>query len=159
MFGGVPAEMVKVIYTKVSADTCRKNRNFYKNHVRKAFIMWLAYKNFFNGIFTKKEIREAKRGRLPPDCNIHHKIPLSGTDDSEMVNSFANLVVIHKTTHERINREIFQPQLSQIIKAPIGTQVEIDIPEYGYVDRRGIIEERNKINSILKEHKKRCQKR
>ena len=135
---------MKVIYTKVSADTCRKNRNFYKNHVRRAFIAWLAYEGFFNGLFTKKEIKEAKKGKLPPDCNIHHKIPLSGTEDDKYVNSFANLVVIHKKTHERINKEIFQPQLSPIIKAPVGTQIEIEIPEFGYVDRRGIAEERAK---------------
>lgn len=136
--------MVKVIYTKVEADICRKNRNFYKNHVRKAFIMWLAYKGFFDGVFTPQEIKKAKRGHLPDDCNIHHIMPLSGTYDSEMVNSFSNLTVIHKNTHTRINREIFQPQLNPIMKAPYGTQIEIDIPEFGYVDRIGIINERNK---------------
>ncbi len=141
---------MKVIYTKVSADTCRKNRNFYKNHVRRAFIAWLAYEGFFNGLFTKKEIKEAKKGKLPPDCNIHHKIPLSGTEDDKFVNSFANLVVIHKRTHERINKEIFQPQLSPIIKAPVGTQIEIDIPEFGYVDRRGIAEERSRLWKEIK---------
>lgn len=141
--------MVKRIYTKVSADTCRRNRQFYKNHVRRAFICWLAYEGFFNGLFTKKEIKEAKKGKLPPDCNIHHKMPLSGWDD-EKVNSFANLVVIHKKTHERINREIFQPQLNPIIKAPVGTQIEIDIPEFGYVDRRGIAEERSRLWRAIK---------
>lgn len=141
--------MVKVIYTKVSADTCRKNRNFYKNHVRKAFIMWLAYEGFFNGLFTKKEIKEAKKGHLPKDLNIHHKMPLSGWDD-ERVNSFANLVVIHKKTHERINKEVFQPQLNEIITAPVGTQIEIDIPEFGYVDRRGIMEERSRLWRTIK---------
>ncbi len=150
---------MKVIYTKVSADTCRKNRNFYKNHVRRAFIIWLSYKNFFDGIFTKKEIKEAQRGKLPSDCNIHHKMPLSGNADNNIVNSFANLVVIHKKTHERINREIFQPQLNPIIRAPVGTQIEIDIPEFGYVDRRGIIEERAKIKNLLKEYQKRGNKK
>lgn len=153
MFSGVSGEMVKVTYTKVSADTCRKNRNFYKNHVRKAFIMWVAYEGFFDGIFTKAEIKKAKRGQLPPDCNIHHKMPLSGWDD-EAVNSFANLVVIHKKTHERINRDIFQPQLNEIITAPTGTQIEIDIPEFGYVDRRGIKEERAKINVMFKKRER-----
>lgn len=141
--------MVKRIYTKVSADVCRKNRNFYRNHVRKAFIMWLAYEGFFNGLFTKKEIKEAKRGKLPADCNIHHKMPLSGWDN-EAVNGFANLVVIHKKTHERINKEVFQPQLNSIITAPVGTSIEIDIPEFGYVDRRGIAEERGKLWKAIK---------
>lgn len=109
--------------------------------------MWLAYEGFFNGVFTKHEIKKAKKGQLPADCNIHHKMPLSGWDD-ERVNSFDNLVVIHKKTHERINREVFQPQLNELMKAPYGTKIEIDIPEFGYVDRKGIIEERHRINQI-----------
>lgn len=136
---------MRVVYTKVEAEICKRNRQYYKNHVRKAFVMWLAYKGFFDGLFTKNEIRLAKKGQLPKDCNIHHKMPLSGTYDNEFVNSFANLTVIHKNTHIRINREIFQPQLNPIMKAPYGTQIEIDIPEYGYVDRRGIMEERTKL--------------
>lgn len=136
--------MVRVIYTKVEPDVCKKNRTFYKNHVRRAFIMWLAYEGYFDGVLTKQEIKKAKKGQLPKDLNIHHKIPLSGTYDDEYVNSFANLVVLHKTTHERINREVFQPQLNPIIKAPFGTQIEIDVPEYGYVDSKGILWERAK---------------
>ena len=112
--------------------------------------MWLAYEGFFSGLFTKKEIKEAKKGHLPKDCNIHHKMRLSGTDDDKFVNSFANLVVIHKRTHERINKEIFQPQLNPIITAPVGTQIEIDIPEFGYVDRRGIAEERSRLWRTIK---------
>ena len=101
---------MKITYTKIPADICRQNRNFYKNHVRKAFVMWCAYEGYFDGVFTKSEIKKAKKGELPKDCNIHHKVPLSGTYDSEFVNSFENLVVIHKKTHERINRDRFQPQ-------------------------------------------------
>lgn len=142
--------MVRLLYTKVSADVCRKNRNFYKNHVRRAFIAWLAYEGFFSGVFTKQEIKKAKRGHLPDDCNIHHKLPLSGTDDDELANSFDNLVVIHKKTHEKLNKEVFQPQLNPIIKAPIGTQIELEVPEFGYVDRAGILEERRIAKSFQK---------
>lgn len=106
--------------------------------------MYCAYEGFFDGVLSKSEIEKAKKGQLPKDLNIHHKIPLSGTYDDEYVNSFANLVVLHKTTHERINREVFQPQLNPIIKAPFGTQIEIDVPEYGYVDSKGILLERAK---------------
>lgn len=136
--------MVKVIYTKVEPEVCKKNRTFYKNRVKKAFVMYCAYEGFFDGVLSKSEIEKAKKGQLPKDLNIHHKIPLSGTYDDEYVNSFANLVVLHKTTHERINREVFQPQLNPIIKAPFGTQIEIDVPEYGYVDSNGILGERAK---------------
>lgn len=107
--------------------------------------MWCAYEGYFDGVFTKSEIKKAKKGELPKDCNIHHKVPLSGTYDSEYVNSFENLVVIHKKTHERINRDIFQPQLNPIMTAPFGTQTTIDVPAYGYVDAMGIRYERAKM--------------
>lgn len=141
---------MKVIYTKVSADVCKRHRTFYKNHVRKAFIMYLAYEGFFDDCFTQQEIKKAKRGQLPADCNIHHKIPLSGSYDGEYINSFDNLVVLHKATHEKINRDVFQPQLNPIIMAPVGTQIEIDVPEFGYVDSDGILEERHKISTKFK---------
>ena len=151
--------MVKIIYTKVPAEVCKSNRTFYKNHVRKAFIAYIAYEGYLNGIFTKQEIKRAKRGQLPEDCNIHHKLPLSGTYDNNLVNSFENLTVLHKKTHERINREIFQPQLKPITKAPFGTQIEIDVPDFGFVDRKGIIEERAKTRRISKFYKKCCKQR
>ena len=134
--------MVRMIYTKVEPDVCKKNRTFYKNHVRKAFIMWCAYEGYFDGVLSKPEIKKAKKGQLPKDLNIHHKMPLSGTYDSDFVNSFENLVVIHKNTHERINRDIFQPQLNPIMTAPFGTQISIEVPAYGYVDVDGIRKER-----------------
>lgn len=136
---------MRVIYTKVEPDVCKKNRTFYKNYVKKAFVMYCAYEGFFDGVLSKLEVEKAKKGQLPKDLNIHHKIPLSGTYDDEYVNSFANLVVLHKTTHERINREVFQPQLNPIIKAPFGTQISIDVPAYGYVDAMGIRLERSKM--------------
>ena len=144
MFGGVSAKMVRMLYTKVEPDVCKKNRTFYKNHVRKAFIMWLAYEGHFDGVLTKSEIKKAKKGQLPKDLNIHHKMPLSGTYDSDFVNSFENLVVVHKSTHERINRDIFQPQLNSMMTAPFGTQISIEVPAYGYVDAMGIRYERAK---------------
>ena len=151
--------MVKITYTKVPADICRKNRAFYKNHVRKAFIAYVAYEGLLNGIFTKSEIKKAKRGQLPDDCNVHHRIPLSGSYDNNIVNSFENLTILHKNTHERINREIFQPQLNPVMKAPFGTQIEIDVPDFGLVDRKGIFEERKKEQNLLNFCKKSCKKR
>ena len=145
--------MVKITYTKIPADICRKNRTFYKNHVRKAFIMWLAYEGEFDGVFTKQEINKAKRGVLPNDCNIHHKIPLSGSDDL-MVNDFCNLTVLHKNTHEFINKYIFSPQLKPIQTAPFGTEIVIDVPAYGYVDKDGILKERA-VDKLMFRNKKR----
>lgn len=141
MYSGVSAKMVKITYTKVPADVCKKNRTFYKNHVRKAFVMWLAYEGYFDGVFTKSEICKAKKGTLPSDCNIHHKVPLSGCNDL-MVNDFCNLTVLHKNTHEFINKYIFSPQLKPIQTAPFGTEIVIDVPNYSYVDVDGIKKER-----------------
>lgn len=145
---------MKILYTKVEPEVCKRNRKFYNNHVRKAFIAWIAYEGYFDGVFSKQEIEKAKRGQLPADCNIHHKTPLSGSNDGEYVNSFDNLVVLHKATHERINREVFQPQLNPIIKAPFGTQIEIDVPEYGYVDRDGILKARAVAIQMLRKNKR-----
>lgn len=133
--------MVKIVYTKVPADVCRRNRTFYKNHVRKAFVMWCAYEGYFDSVFTKAEIKKAKKGILPEDCNIHHKVPLSGSNDL-MVNDFCNLTVLHKNTHEFINKFIFAPQLKSIQTAPFGSEIVIDVPSYGYVDVDGIKKER-----------------
>lgn len=133
---------MKVKYTKVTPDLVRQNRNFYKNRVKKAFVMWCAYEGLFDGVLTKIEIEQAKKGCLPKDLNIHHKIPLSGSDEL-FVNDFSNLTVLHKNTHEFINKYVFAPQLRQIMNAPFGTEITIDVPEYDYVDINGIKKERS----------------
>ena len=92
-------------------------------------------------LLTKQEIKKAKRGVLPDDCNIHHKVPLSGSNDL-MVNDFCNLTVLHKNTHEFINKYIFSPQLKPIQTAPFGSEIVIDVPNYDYVDKEGILKER-----------------
>lgn len=133
---------MKVTYTKISPDRVKENRTFYKNRVRTAFICWCAYEGFFDGVLTEQEIRKAKRGQLPKDLNIHHRMPLSGKDEG--ANEFNNLTVIHKETHEYINRYVFSPQLKPYINEPYGTEFEIDIPEYDFVDVNGIKHERQK---------------
>lgn len=132
---------MKITYTKVKPAVCKTNREFYKNHIRRAFVMFCAYEGLFADCFTKAEIEQAKRGILPNDCNVHHRIPLSGCDD-ESVHSFENLTVIHVKTHERINREIFAPQLRPLLKQPYGTSIEIEVPAFDYVDSDGIRKER-----------------
>lgn len=109
--------------------------------------MWCAYEGLFDDCFTKQEIEQAKRGVLPNDCNVHHRVPLSARDD-DSVHSFENLTVLHVKTHERINREIFAPQLRTILNAPYGTSIEIDVPEFDYVDVDGIKKERT-LSKIL----------
>lgn len=132
---------MKIIYTKIKPDSVRQNRNFFKNHVKKAFVAWCAYEGFFNDILTEDEVDRAKRGYLPDDLNIHHKVPLSGSLDL-FVNDFSNLSIIHRNTHEFINKYVFAPQLRQLYDKPFGTEIEIEVPNYDYVDREGIKKER-----------------
>ena len=139
---------MQIIYTKVRPEICKQNREYYKNHIRKVFVMWCAYEGLFNDVFTKHEIEKAKRGILPEDCNVHHKIPLSGTNEP-IVHSFSNLVVLHVKTHKRINREIFAPQLRPLLKEPYGTSIKIEVPDYNYVDVSGI--QRERLNQFLME--------
>lgn len=103
--------------------------------------MWLAYEGYFNGVLTPKEIKAAKKGSLPEDLNVHHKVPLSGSTDL-FINDFSNLTVIHKNTHEFINKYVFAPQLRRLYDEPFGTEIEIDVPNYSYVDVEGIKKER-----------------
>jgi hypothetical protein len=133
---------MKKMYTKIEPERVKENRNFYKSHVRTAFIAWCAYKGYLDGVLTKYEVERAKKGHLPKDLNIHHKMPLSGMDEG--VNEFNNLTIIHKETHEYINRYVFSPQLKPYINEPYGTEFEIDIPEYDFVDVNGIKHERQK---------------
>lgn len=132
---------MRIKYTKIEPDLVRQNRNFYKNHVKRAFVAWCAYEGYFNGILTRNEIEQAKKGCLPKDLNVHHKVPLSGSDEL-FVNDFENLTVIHRRTHEFINKYVFAPQLRQIQKLPYGSTIELEVPEYGYVDIDGIKKER-----------------
>ena len=90
----------------------------------------------------KRIMQHFTKGHLPKDLNIHHKMPLSGMDEG--VNEFNNLTIIHKETHEYINRYVFSPQLKPYINEPYGTEFEIDIPEYDFVDVNGIKHERQK---------------
>lgn len=144
---------MKMVYVKILPQEVKENRKFYHDHVKHAFVKWCAYQGLFDGVFTKTEIAHAKkRGSLPQDCNIHHIMPLSGNPNSN-VNDFTNLVVLHKKTHERINKEVFQPQLKGIDKEPYGTMRVLEIPIYSYVDREGILEERKK---VLDKSKKGC---
>lgn len=132
---------MKIIYTKTNPEVVKQNRNFYKNHVRKAFVMWCAYEGFFDGVLSEAEIAQAKKGVLPKDLNIHHKIPLSGSDDP-IVNEFANLAVLHKRTHEFINKAYFNPQLEPLKDAPYGASISMDVPDYPPVDGEGIKQQR-----------------
>ena len=140
---------MKTTYTKIQPSVVKSNRNFYKNHVKRAFVMWCAYEGLFDGVLDKKEIKKAKKGVLPDDLNIHHKIPLSGSMDL-FVNDFSNLTIIHKNTHKFINRHVYAPQLRVLDKQPFGTEIEIDIPNYGYVDAEGIKSQRMIVRNSMR---------
>lgn len=135
----------KVVFTKVSPEISKSHRRFFDRHVRKAFVQYLAYTNWFDGVLTEKEIIEAKKGYLPKDLDIHHIFPLSGSESKD-VNSFTNLTVLHKSTHLAINRNIFDPQLKDISSMPEGKTREIYIPLFKPVDAGRIIAIRNEKN-------------
>ena len=118
-------EFKEVVFTKVSPETRRHNRRFFERHVRRMFIKYLAYTNQFDGVLNDREIEEAKLGHLPADLDVHHIFPIAGSE-SEDVNSFTNLTVLHKTTHIRINREIFAPQLKEIDRLPLFEPVDAE---------------------------------
>lgn len=139
---------MKVRCEKIPAEIVKQNRNFYKNRVKRAFVAWCAYEGKFDGILTKEEIERAKRGDLPKDLNVHHIVPLSVSNDL-FVNDFCNLAVIHKKTHEFINKHVFAPQLKGFYNAPTGTVIEIDVPKYDYVDTQGIKQERTRIRDMF----------
>lgn len=132
---------MRIRYIKIPPNIVKHNRTFYKNHVKKAFTMWCAYEGFFDGVLDKAEIKRAKKGVLPPDLNIHHKIPLSGSLDM-FVNDFSNLSIIHKNTHQHINRHEYAPQIRPLLDMPYGTEIDIEVTNFPYVDREGIKEER-----------------
>lgn len=132
---------MRIKYTKIPSDMVRQNRNFYKNHIKRAFVMWCAYEGYFNGVLTPNEIEKAKKGVLPKDLNVHHKVPLSGSSDL-FINDFSNLAIIHENTHKFINKYVFAPQLRVLHNKPYGTEIEIEVPNYDYVDRDGIKKER-----------------
>lgn len=132
---------MKIKYEKIEPDLVRQNRNFYKNHVKKAFIAFCVYEGYFDGLLSKTEIEKAKMGILPKYLNVHHKVPLSGSTDL-FVNDFSNLSVVHKNTHEFINKYIYAPQLRAIANEPYGTETILEVPNYDFVDRDGIRKER-----------------
>lgn len=69
-------EFKEVVFTKVSPETRRHNRRFFKRHVRRMFIKYLAYTNQFDGVLNDREIEEAKLGHLPADLDVHHIFPI-----------------------------------------------------------------------------------
>ena len=130
----------KFIYTKIEPNIVKENRKFYQRRVRKAFIKWCTYEGYFNGVFTKLEIKHAKKGIVPEWCSIHHMRPLSGEDEG--VNAFENLTIISNVEHKRINKTIYYPQLEPINNAPYGARIEIEVPKYDYVDSFSLVRDR-----------------
>ncbi len=133
----------KVIFTKISPEKSKRQRQFYDRHVKKAFIKYLAYSGWFDGVLSEKEIDEAKKGYLPKDLDIHHLFPLSGSESME-VHSFTNMSVIHKSTYLAINRQIFYPQLKDVSNMKEGETREIIIPIFKMVDSGRILAIRNR---------------
>lgn len=136
--------MREAVYTKIAPDIVKKQRKFFKKRVKIPFVKWCAYQGYLDEVLDKRELRLAKRkGYLPKDLDIHHMMPLSGSDKD--VNCFSNLCVLHKNTHQWINKHLFQPQLKDMYKQPYGHTRVIEIPVFPPVDVHGIIAERKKV--------------
>ena len=113
----------QITYTKNSTKQ-KEERAFFKNRVKKAFLHWLYYK----GLIPWKE--------LPSFLDIHHKHPLGGGGSNE----FTNLVIMVRRDHEKMNREIIEPQLRGIRE---GETREITVPWWNsekeeFIDWEGI---------------------
>lgn len=134
-------QLSTVVYTKVEPGVVKKHRAFFKSQVKRAFVKWCAYEGFFNGVLTKEEIKAAKKGHLPSDLDVHHILPLSGSYSDE-VNEFRNLTILHKSVHQKINKEYFQPQLKNLLDKPFGTKMKIIVPIFDFVDAQNIINAR-----------------
>ena len=107
-------KFVKIPYNyDTEPQDVEQYRKFYKNKVKKAFVQWCAYKGLLDDVFTKSEVKQAKKGSLPSWCNIHHIRPLSGAgkENNEHVNDFTNLCIISVKLHEYINKYYFNPQI------------------------------------------------
>ncbi len=151
-YGGT-MEFKQVVFTKVSPETVKHHRRFFERQVRRMFIKYLAYTNQFDGVLNDTEIENAKLGHLPPDLDVHHIFPIAGSE-SEDVNSFTNLTVLHKTTHVRINREVFAPQFKEIDHLPVGAQRLIRLPQFAPVDAEGILQARAEVANRNNRQKK-----
>lgn len=105
----------QINYTKNSTKQ-KEERAFFKNRVKKAFLHWLYYK----GLIPWKE--------LPSFLDVHHKHPLGGGGSNE----FTNLVIMVRRDHEKMNREIIEPQLRGIQE---GETREITVPWWPSADK------------------------
>lgn len=128
-------KFININYYKVTPGYVKNTRKFFRDRVKKSFVKYLAYEGYFNDIFNKKELKDAKVGKLPNYLDIHHIIPISGGG----TNSFDNLVVLDKVVHKYINKEYFQPQLSKHINDPYGSVLRVIIPVFdSYTDTENI---------------------
>lgn len=134
-------EFKEVLFVKVSPETKKHNRRFFERQVKRMFIKFLAYTHQLDGVLSEEEIAQAKEGHLPQDLDVHHIVPVAGMD-AEKVNAFSNLTVLHKTTHVRINKQIFAPQLKNLDQLPVGTVLRLKVPLFPPVDKEGILRAR-----------------
>lgn len=138
-------EFKEVLFVKVSPETKKHNRRFFERQVKRMFIKFLAYTHQLDGVLSEEEIARAKEGHLPQDLDVHHIVPVAGMD-AEKVNAFSNLTVLHKTTHVRINKQIFAPQLKNLDQLPVGTVLQLKVPLFSSVDKEGILQARAMAN-------------
>ena len=132
---------MQYVHIKYDYNTPHKQveeyRKFYHHHVKSAFIRWCAYKGLLNEYFTKEQIQQAKKGKLPKEYNIHHITPLSGAGiNNKEINNFKKLCIISKKLHTYINNNYFNPQIKQqkeILTIPYLPQIAISDKLYNQI--------------------------
>ncbi len=68
--------------------------------VRRKFIRKCAKNGLLNHIFTQEQIKQALKGKLPEDYDVHHILPISLGGQ----NRPSNLCIIHKMVHNALHQ-------------------------------------------------------
>lgn len=86
---------------------------------RHKYVQWLAYQGRLDGIFSKEIIEEAKKGFVPKDYNVHHRVPLSFGGENDM----SNFVLIEQSVHRMIHTYMLDVFQSRLPEVPVGVEV------------------------------------
>lgn len=98
---------------------------------RHKYVQWLAYRGKLDGIFSKEIIEDAKKGFVPKDYNVHHRVPLSFGGENDM----SNFVLIEQSVHRMIHTymlDVFQSRLPEVpagIEVPDGQKRFVILPK------------------------------
>lgn len=82
-----------------SAKKIASKRGFFRFE-RKRFIIKCAQKGVLNHIFTQEQVKQALKGNLPDNYDVHHILPISFGGK----NRPNNLCIIHKMVHNALHQ-------------------------------------------------------